>query len=133
MELAAPPGLAQRLRAAWTVQAMGFATPTPGARTGLRPGFHSGLLSHRRTFPGLWSNLRSVCRWGWKAMRRLSRRGAGLRGARLPGAAQDPDSGARCSAAGLSSPPFPRPEGETGTLERPPPRAAQQGMFLVRP
>lgn len=93
----------------------------------------SGLLSHRRPLPGLWSSSHSMCRWGWKAMRRLSRRGAGLRGARLPGAARDPDSGAPCSAAGLSSPPFPRPEGEAGTLERPPPRAARQGTFLVRP
>ena len=43
-----------------------------------------------------------------------SRRGAGLRGARLPGAARDPYSGALCSAAGLSSPPLSPPRGRNG-------------------
>lgn len=103
----------------------GFATPTPGARAGLRPSVSPPTL------PGLWSSSHSMCRWGWKAMR-ASTRGAGLSGRAcpaLPGILTPVPRALRPASPPSLSP----PRGRSGTLERPPPESGSAGHVFADP
>lgn len=113
VELAAPRGSAQKLKRAWAMPARGPTAWVPFQAS-------VSLPDLSRTLVKLAQRKRLRSEGDALQLPKRSRRGSGSRRA-----ARDPDSGARCSAAGLASPPFPRREREMGTLEGPPPRAAQ--------